>query len=123
MSWPIERGSPSAAGRSSATGFGPFVWAVATAADASEEIGGQTRATLEKLDRSLALLGTDRARLLSVQIFLLDMAEKDAMDAVWCEWVGPDPSRWPQRACVGAPLAPGARVEIVVLAARQEPTT
>jgi hypothetical protein len=38
-------------------------------------------------------------------------------DCRWNAWIGPDWRNWPQRACVGAPLAAGTLVEIVVTAA------
>ena len=39
------------------------------------------------------------------------------MDEVWNDWIGSDWQNWPQRACVGAPLAGDTLVEIVVTAA------
>jgi len=52
-----------------------------------------------------------------VQIFLADLSQKAAMDEVWNDWIGPDWQNWPQRACVGAPLAGDTLVEIVITAA------
>jgi hypothetical protein len=52
------------------------------------------------------------------QIFLVDMATKPEMDEVWNAWIGPNPDHWPQRACVGAALADGCLVEIILLAAK-----
>jgi enamine deaminase RidA (YjgF/YER057c/UK114 family) len=69
------------------------------------------------LERSLLDAGSDKTRIVSAQIFLADMAAKAAMDGVWNAWIGSDPDHWPQRACVGAPLADGCLVEIILIAA------
>lgn len=113
----IRRFRGSAAGRSRAVAYNGFVWTVATAADTSENVAGQTRQTLASLERSLEEAGTDKTRLLSATVYLVDMTTKAQMDAVWNAWVGPNPDHWPQRACVGGALAEGALVEIVLLAA------
>ena len=47
------------------------------------------------------------------------MATKPEMDEVWNAWIGPNPDHWPQRACVGAALADGCLVEIILLAAKR----
>ena len=69
--------------------------------------------------RSLGEAGSDKTRILSAQIFLVDMATKAEMDEVWNAWLGPNPDHWPQRACVGAALAYGCLVEIILLAAKR----
>ena len=52
------------------------------------------------------------------QIFLKDIAEIGAMNAVWDQWVAPGNA--PPRATVEAALAnPKYRIEIVVTAARK----
>jgi enamine deaminase RidA (YjgF/YER057c/UK114 family) len=54
---------------------------------------------------------------LSATIWLADMRDYDAMNAVWDAWVSP--GNTPVRACVEARLAaPHWRVEIAVIAAR-----
>lgn len=113
----IERWQGHAKGRNRAVRHAGIVYTVATAGNAGPDIQAQTRAVLEAIDKSLADAGSDKTRLLSVQIFMADMAQKAAMDEVWNGWVGPDWRNWPQRACVGAPLSPGVLVEIVVTAA------
>jgi enamine deaminase RidA (YjgF/YER057c/UK114 family) len=86
------------------------------AADASQDIAGQTRQVLAAVDALLARAGTDKSRLLMCQIFIADMAEFSAMNAVWDAWVSPGHA--PPRATVQAALAkPEWRVEIVVTAA------
>jgi enamine deaminase RidA (YjgF/YER057c/UK114 family) len=76
----------------------------------------QTRIILAEMDRCLASVGSHRARLLSAQIWLTDLADFDAMNRAWMEWLGDAPR--PARACVGAQLAgPRYRVEIMATAA------
>jgi enamine deaminase RidA (YjgF/YER057c/UK114 family) len=113
----IRRFRGSAQGRNRAVAHNGFVWTVATAADASQDVAGQTRQTLASLEKSLEEAGTDKTRIVSATIYLADMATKPQMDAVWNAWIGSNPDHWPQRACVGAALYEGATVEIVLLAA------
>jgi len=113
----IERWPGSAPGRSRAVAFGDLVWAVADA-PGHGGIAEQTRECLRRLDRHLAEAGSDRSRLLSVQIFLADIGQKAAMNDGWTEWLGSDPAHWPQRSCLGAELEDDALIEIVAIAAR-----
>jgi len=86
------------------------------AADASQDIRGQAAQVLASIDKLLGEVGTDRARILMAQIFLADMADFDAMNAVWDDWVAPGDA--PPRATVQAKLAkPEWKIEIVVTAA------
>ncbi len=80
------------------------------------DITTQTREVLASLDESLALAGSARDRLLKVTIFLRDVQEIDAFNALWDEWVAPQAA--PVRACLEARLAnPGYRIELIVEAA------
>lgn len=86
------------------------------AADAKQDIAGQTRQVLASIDALLARAGTDKSRILMCQIFIADLAEFDAMNAVWDAWVVPGHA--PPRATVQARLARAEwKVEIVVTAA------
>ncbi len=86
------------------------------AEDAGADIAGQTRQVLAAVDALLARAGTDKTRILRAQIFLADLADFDAMNAVWEAWVAEGHA--PPRATVQAALAnPGWKVEIVVTAA------
>ncbi|HQR03009.1 MAG: RidA family protein [Proteobacteria bacterium] len=77
----------------------------------------QTREVLASIETLLAKAGSDKSRLLLVTIYLRDMSDYDAMNAVWDAWVPAGTA--PARACVQAHLAnPGYRVEMVVTAAR-----
>ncbi len=86
------------------------------AGDPGADITGQTRQVLAQIDALLAEAGSDRTRILSATIYLPDMADFAAMNAVWEGWVVPGAT--PARATVAAQLAsPGYKVEIQVVAA------
>jgi enamine deaminase RidA (YjgF/YER057c/UK114 family) len=86
------------------------------AADASQDIGGQTRQVLDAIDALLARAGSDKSKILRAEIFLADLADFAGMNAVWEAWVAP--GHTPARATVQAALAkPEWKVEIVVTAA------
>lgn len=81
------------------------------------DIAAQTREVLASIDHLLAKAGSDKSRLLMATIYLRDMADYDAMNAVWDAWL-PEGTA-PVRACIEARLAqPGYRVEVVLTAAR-----
>ena len=80
-------------------------------------VAEQTRAVLAEIDRLLKLSGSSKERILSAQIWLADMADFAAMNAVWDAWVAPGNA--PARATGEAKLAaPKYRVEIIVTAAQ-----
>lgn len=87
--------------------------------DPDGDIEAQTREVLAHVDRLLAECGSDKAHLLSVQIFLADIADIARMNAVWDTWVVPGQA--PPRATVQALLAdPRWRIEMVVTARVRE---
>lgn len=76
----------------------------------------QTRDVLAKIDALLAEAGTDRSKLVAVNVFLPHIIDFDAMNEVYDAWI--DPANPPARACVEARLAdPDLRVEMTALAA------
>jgi len=80
------------------------------------DIAGQTVELLASVERLLAEAGSDKSRLLMVTLYLADMADYDAMNAVWDAWV-PE-GQAPARACLQAKLAnPEYKLEIVLTAA------
>lgn len=82
----------------------------------ADDVAGQTRNVLAKIDALLARAGTTRSRLLSANIWLADIASFAEMNAVWEGWI--DSSNPPARATVESRLAgPEYLVEITVLAA------
>ncbi|HTS21007.1 MAG TPA: RidA family protein [Casimicrobiaceae bacterium] len=88
-----------------------------TADDPSQDVKGQTRQVLARIDALLAEAGTDKSKLLSANIWLTDIATWSQMNEVWDAWVSPGNA--PARATVEARLArPELKVEIMVVAAR-----
>lgn len=84
-----------------------------TAQDLSLDITGQTKEVLAGLDMLLEEHGTDKTRLLQAQIWLKDIRDRDAMNAVWSAWL-PEGGA-PARACVQANMAdPRHLIEIMV---------
>jgi len=84
--------------------------------DATQDIQGQTQQVLAAVDALLARAGSDKSRILMAQIFLVDMADFDGMNAVWDDWVAA--GHTPPRATVQAQLAkPGWKIEMIVTAA------
>lgn len=76
----------------------------------------QVREVLGHIDRLLAEAGSDKSRLLSVQIFLTDINDIGEMNQVWDAWVAK--GNTPPRATVEAKLAnPHYKIEVVVTAA------
>ncbi len=110
----IERLAGDAKGRSRAVAHDARVYTVATAANTTVDLAGQTEQTLAAIDQNLADCGSDKTRILSATVYLVDIARKAEMDAVWNKWIGPD--NWPQRACVGAMLHGDTLVEITIVA-------
>jgi len=87
------------------------------AADPSQDVGGQTRQVLEAIDRLLGEAKSDKTRILSATIFLKDIGDFAAMNAVWDAWV--PQGHTPARATVQAALAtPKYLVEVKVVAAQ-----
>lgn len=86
------------------------------AEDTNADARGQTADILRQIDALLAQAGTDKRHLLTVQIFLADMADFAGMNQAWDAWL--DMAHKPARATVQAALAdPSWRVEITGIAA------
>ena len=87
-----------------------------TADDTSQDVKGQTKQILAKIDALLAAARTDKSKILSANIWLTDINNWAAMNTVWDPWVSP--GNTPARATVEAKLAdPKLLVEIMVQAA------
>jgi enamine deaminase RidA (YjgF/YER057c/UK114 family) len=87
-----------------------------TAKDTDQGVSGQTRQILAEIDRTLALCGTDKSKILMVNIWLTDIGKWSKMNEVWDAWV--DKDNKPCRATVEAALAaPELKVEISCIAA------
>lgn len=88
-----------------------------TARDTSGDVAAQMRDILETVDRYLTQTGASRSDVLTVQVWIKDMALFADMTAVWNEWV--DPEIPPARACVSGDLyRPDILVEVNVTAVR-----
>ena len=86
------------------------------AADATQDIKGQTAQVLAAIDKLLHEAGTDNAHILMCQIFIKDLADFPAINEIWEDWLAPGDA--PPRATVQANLArPEWKVEMVVTAA------
>ncbi len=84
--------------------------------DVNLDIDGQTRQVLAAIDTLLGRAGSDKSKLLMVQIFIADLADFEGMNRAWDAWV-PE-GHTPPRATVQAKLArPRWKVEIVATAA------
>lgn len=83
------------------------------ARDPDGDITAQTKDVLAQIDDILETHGTDKTRLLQAQIWLRDLADRDAMNKVWSDWLPANGA--PARACVEAKLVdPRMRVEIMI---------
>ena len=86
--------------------------------DPKQDVTSQTKQILAEIDRLLALAGSDKSSLLRTNIWLADMKDFPAMNAVWDGWVVQGET--PARATVEASLAtPDYKVEIMVVAAKK----
>jgi enamine deaminase RidA (YjgF/YER057c/UK114 family) len=86
------------------------------AADPAADITGQARSVLAQIDALLAEIGSDKTQILSATIYLPDIKDFAAMNAVWDAWV--PQGHTPARATVEAKLAsPAYKIEIQVVAA------
>ena len=85
------------------------------AADPVADITGQTTSVLAQIDALLAEIVSDKTKILSATIYLADIKDFAAMNAVWDAWV--PQGHTPARATVEANLAaPAYRIEIQVVA-------
>jgi len=83
----------------------------------ADDIAGQTKNVLQKVDELLAQGGADKSHLLTASIWVKDIgAHFKPMNAVWSAWL--DPDNKPVRATVQAEMArPAILVEVQVTAA------
>jgi enamine deaminase RidA (YjgF/YER057c/UK114 family) len=86
------------------------------AEDSSADFTTQTKQVLANIDRLLGEAGSDKTKILSVTIYLPDMNDFGAMNAIWEAWV--PAGQTPARATVQAKLASSAyKIEIQAIAA------
>ena len=101
---------------SEAVAYNGIVWLAGQVGTPGASVAQQTKDCLAEVDRILAEAGTDKTRILSTQIWMADMSDFAAMNAVWDAWV--PQGHTPARATGEAKLAaPAYLVEIIVTAA------
>ncbi|EGQ9823999.1 RidA family protein [Vibrio parahaemolyticus] len=115
----IERKRGIYQGRNKSSAYKDLVWTVATSSDTTLDIVGQTKLTLETIERNLEELGSNKTQIVSAQVFIANILDKPKMDNVWCEWLGEKPEHWPQRACLGVALEGDVLIEVTVTAVRR----
>jgi enamine deaminase RidA (YjgF/YER057c/UK114 family) len=76
----------------------------------------QTHQALESIDKLLAASGSGKSHLLQATIWLADMADFPACNAIWEAWI--DRDNPPARSTGQVPMvSPGYKVEITIVAA------
>jgi enamine deaminase RidA (YjgF/YER057c/UK114 family) len=104
---------------SQAVVHGDTVFVSGTVADkaAGKSVGEQTKEILGIIDEILAKAGTNKTKILSANIWLVDIKTFAEMNTVWDAWVAQ--GHTPARATVEAKLAaPQFAVEIACIAAK-----
>jgi len=85
--------------------------------DLAAGIEGQTQQVLAKIDGLLAKAGSSKSKIVSANVWVTDVRNREGMNAVWTKWI--DPKNLPARATVEAKLAdPRMLVEIACIAAK-----
>ncbi len=116
----IERKQGVYQGRNKSSAYKDLVWTVATSPETTLDIVGQTKLTLQIIEKNLIEFGSSKSHIVSAQVYIANMSEKSEMDKVWCEWMGDNPDHWPQRACLGVDLEGDVLIEVTVTAVRNE---
>ena len=120
--FPIERIPGTFPTRSWGSAYRDLVWALGMSDDFTLDFAGQAERAFAGLDAGLAQVGTDKTRLISVQVYLEDVvAQKKEFDDLWTAWIGMDPEHWPMRSCVQVTFTGGNRVELLAVAVRDQP--
>ena len=95
---------------------GNTVYLAGQVGEPGDDVAAQTKTTLAEIDALLAQAGTDKSKILMATIWLADIADFEAMNAVWDAWV--DKANPPARATSEGKLASSDYlVEIIVVAA------
>ena len=87
--------------------------------DSTADIKGQVQQIFEQAEATLALIDSDKSRILAVTVYITDFANFDALNEIWDEWFPENCA--PSRACVKAELVdPNLLVEMTFTAAAGE---
>jgi enamine deaminase RidA (YjgF/YER057c/UK114 family) len=91
---------------------------VEVAEDTALDARGQIAQVLAQIDATLAMIESDRTRLLQVLVYVADENDAPILNDLWDAWV---PAQHPPvRATVQVGLGKGCKVEMVVTAATLE---
>ena len=100
-----------------ALAYGDWFTVCTLASDCSEDITGQTKQILRDFDAFLAQAGTDKSKILTMDIWLKHMSDNAAVNDVLRSWFVP--GQLPSGSCVGADMArPEMLIEIRITASR-----
>jgi enamine deaminase RidA (YjgF/YER057c/UK114 family) len=91
---------------------------VEVAEDMSLDARGQVAQVLAQIDATLAMIQSDRTRLLQVLVYIADENDGPVLNELWDAWVPVDHP--PVRAMVQVGLGKACKVEMVVTAATLE---
>ena len=87
--------------------------------DTSADIKGQVQQIFDQAEATLALIDSDKTRILAVTIYITDFANFDGLNEIWDSWFIDGTA--PSRACVKAELVdPNLLVEMTFTAASGE---
>ena len=67
------------------------------------DIEGQVKQVFKQAEDMLAMIGSDKSRILTVTIYITDFANIDGLNTVWDNWF--EEGTAPSRACVKVELA------------------
>ncbi len=96
---------------------GNTIYLTETPQTLDSNVATQTREVLAGVEKLLEQVGSDKTRLLMVTIYLRDIDDLIAVNAVWDRWVPRGTA--PVRVCVEGRLAhPDFLIEVAVVAAR-----
>jgi enamine deaminase RidA (YjgF/YER057c/UK114 family) len=111
---PIQRINPSAQWSDSVVHNGTAYFVEVP--ESGTDITSQSQAVFAQAERTLALAGSDKSRLLIATIYLKHMSDRAAFNAAWQAWL-PEGCA-PARVCVSAEMAsPDYLLEIAFTAA------
>jgi len=97
--------------------YGDMIYLAGQVGSPEADVAQQTQDCLDKVDALLAEVGSDKTKMLQCTIWLADMADFAAMNAVWDAWV--PQGHTPARACGEAKLAtPDYKVEFLITAVK-----